>query len=187
MENLLGNILIILSISTNVVKLDYLKPTFNNIPDTIDLQSWKRKWIILFTWLESIMLIVMSMQLGVSGFVVCFFPLMTRIIILNYLGMSFADPKSIDLQSWKRKWIIFFAWLDLLGAVFLLVSTIGIGHNRSRSGSRSSRRKRRSVSASATQLSTFPTLSLYDRVLDIGNQYNRQIDQEIYPLLPRSR
>lgn len=43
-----------------------------------------------------------------------FVPILTAVITLSYLGMTFReDEVDIDPQDWRRKWLIFFAWLTL--------------------------------------------------------------------------
>lgn len=54
----------------------------------------------------------------------------TLIITLSYLGSSFKAPASIDPTDWKRKWIIFFAWFNLvsMGIFFFLSTGIVVGY-----------------------------------------------------------
>jgi len=43
-----------------------------------------------------------------------FVPILTAVITLSYLGMTFKeDDVVIDPQDWRRKWLVFFAWLTL--------------------------------------------------------------------------
>lgn len=53
----------------------------------------------------------------------------TLIITLSYLGPTFEEPSKIDPNDWKRKWIIFFAWFNLVttGVLFLIASGIITG------------------------------------------------------------
>lgn len=42
-------------------------------------------------------------------------PILTAIIVLLYLGPTFSDEDvHIDPSDWRRKWLIFFAWLSLI-------------------------------------------------------------------------
>ena len=104
---------------TNIFTLMYLGWTFK-APESINPQDWKRKWIIFFAWfsLASLSLITIA-GLGLPLLVFAI-PILTSIFTLVYLGMTFKAPKSIDPQDWKRKWIIFFAWLAIVSQALSL-------------------------------------------------------------------
>ena len=51
--------------------------------------------------------------------------LITAIITLIYLGWSPNDTSKFDPKDWKRKWIVFFTWLNV--ALLLIISCIAIG------------------------------------------------------------
>jgi hypothetical protein len=108
---------------TNVFTLMYLGWTFK-VPKSIDPQDWKRKWIIFFAWFSIAVMALFSVAgLGLP-LIVFAVPILTSIFTLVYLGSSFDPPSSIDPQDWKRKWIIFFAWLAIAsqaaGLLYLL-------------------------------------------------------------------
>lgn len=43
-----------------------------------------------------------------------FVPIVTAVITLNYLGMTYSEEEvDMDPQDWRRKWLIFFAWVTL--------------------------------------------------------------------------
>lgn len=51
-------------------------------------------------------------------------PILTAIITLSYLGYTFSDDQpEIDPEDWRRKWLIFFAWLTVV--VMLLNIMLG--------------------------------------------------------------
>jgi hypothetical protein len=107
---------------TNIFTLMYLGWTFK-APSSINAQDWKRKWIVFFAWFSLVSMSLISLAgLGLP-LVVFAIPILTSIFTLVYLGMTFTPPRSIDPLDWKRKWIIFFAWLaivsQLLGLFYL--------------------------------------------------------------------
>lgn len=49
-------------------------------------------------------------------------PILTAIITLSYLGYSFSDDQpEIDSADWRRKWLIFFAWLTVVVMVLNII------------------------------------------------------------------
>jgi|688.fasta_scaffold1492022_2 hypothetical protein len=50
----------------------------------------------------------------------------TCVLSLIYLGLTFTPPKSIDPEDWKRKWIIFFAYLGIVIMAILIIMSAGI-------------------------------------------------------------
>jgi len=54
-------------------------------------------------------------------------PIMSAIIVLNYLGPTFSDDDIvIESDDWRRKWLIFFAWFSLV-SIFITMIVIMIG------------------------------------------------------------
>jgi hypothetical protein len=43
-----------------------------------------------------------------------------------YVGWTFKAPASIDPKNWKRKWIIFFAWLSLVSLSLITLAGLGL-------------------------------------------------------------
>jgi len=121
------SIMSVLSILTNVFIILYLGPTFGRT-DTIDSQDWKRKWILFFSWLNiAIFGLITTFTLGGILFVpfvgtAILLILLTAVFTILYLGPTFGDPGEIDVDDWKRKWILFFAWF---GVVLSGISLIG--------------------------------------------------------------
>lgn len=54
---------------------------------------------------------------------ICFYiiPIITSILTLQYLGMTFDENIEIKSDDWRRKWIIFFAWLNLVMTLLMIV------------------------------------------------------------------
>lgn len=48
-------------------------------------------------------------------------PVLISVCTLIYLGWTFDNNDEIDKNDWKKKWIIFFAWLGLVSSVLLLI------------------------------------------------------------------
>lgn len=120
----------LLGIITCILTLMYLGMSFNN-PEIIDPRDWKRKWIIFFAWFNLVVIgiviiaaMIANLVSGGVSLLLFALPVMTNVLILNYLGMSFKEPESIDPQDWKRKWIVFFAWFNLV----VIFSTLLVGN-----------------------------------------------------------
>ena len=63
---------------------------------------------------------------------ICFYiiPIITSILTLTYLGVSFNENIEINADDWRRKWIIFFAWLNLvLTALMILLILVTVIKN----------------------------------------------------------
>jgi hypothetical protein len=49
-------------------------------------------------------------------------PIMSAIIVLNYLGPTFSDDDIvIESNDWRRKWLIFFAWFSLVSIFMTMI------------------------------------------------------------------
>lgn len=49
-------------------------------------------------------------------------PILTAVITLSYLGYTFQDDQAdIDPADWRRKWLIFFAWLTVAVMVLNII------------------------------------------------------------------
>jgi len=48
-------------------------------------------------------------------------PVLMSIFTLQYIGWTFDNSSDIPKEDWKRKWVIFFAWL---GLVFSIISLL---------------------------------------------------------------
>ena len=48
-------------------------------------------------------------------------PVLTSIFTLQYIGWTFDNNSDIPKEDWKRKWIIFFAWLGLISSIISLL------------------------------------------------------------------
>lgn len=117
----------IVLILTSVFTLIYLGWTFDT-PEKVDPQDWKRKWIIFFAWfhIASVCLVILYLlpiitknPLIVTSLVFLIgFSVITSALTISYLGTTFTPPNEIDPADWKRKWIVFFAWLSLIGSIF---------------------------------------------------------------------
>lgn len=61
-------------------------------------------------------------------------PLLTAIITLSYLGYMYSDEEpEIETADWRRKWLIFFAWLTIVVMVLNIVfgtTTMSMTMNR---------------------------------------------------------
>ena len=56
-------------------------------------------------------------------------PMLTAIITLSYLGYTFDEEQQPDLEvaDWRRKWLIFFAWLTVVVMVLnIVLGTVSI-------------------------------------------------------------
>jgi len=62
---------------------------------------------------------VYSIQLSLN-----ILPIVTAIILLTYLGPTFSNNVEIDPNDWRRKWLIFFAWLNLILTMISIIFTI---------------------------------------------------------------
>lgn len=60
-------------------------------------------------------------------FLISLIPIATAIITLNYLGLTFEEKDSMEIDSkdWQRKWLIVFSWLYvvsyILGLLFIRI------------------------------------------------------------------
>lgn len=50
----------------------------------------------------------------------------TDVLILTYLGKDFQSTYELDPEDWRRKWIVFFAYLQIIAASFVLLVTVGL-------------------------------------------------------------
>lgn len=102
-----------LALTTAIFTLSYLGTSFESVKP-LDASDWRRKWLIFFAWfnLVGLGLIVLS----TAGFAILplALPIMTNIIVLSYLGTTFTpSTPQIEGDDWKRRWMIFFAWLSI--------------------------------------------------------------------------
>lgn len=137
-----NTIIFVLSVVTNTIILLYLGTTFEST-DALDVNDWKRKWILVIayfklivTFLELVLLISQLIALFIFDtkstlwdvfylvfFVIsCIFSIVIDIFTIIYLGPTFEKLK-IEGNDWKRKWIIFFTLflLVLQGVLFLFL------------------------------------------------------------------
>ena len=109
-------------IPTYIFTLSYLGGSFNS-DIKIETDDWRRKWIIFFTYINVIIvglfaLFALFMKQN-TLLLSLFLPLMSNIIILVYLGTSFgSDTATLDVNDWRRKWIIFFAYIGIISSFF---------------------------------------------------------------------
>jgi hypothetical protein len=146
----LGFLSLVLPMATNIITLMYLGMNFES-SGTLDPEDWKRKWVLVFAYLQvvgTVFLFVLLMGSIISlltslirtGFyrdlstveqkllwavlfimvIFCVFSIMTSVFIILYLGPDW-NRSNIDSNDWKRKWIIFFAWLSLCFQAILLL------------------------------------------------------------------
>lgn len=120
----------IFSILNSIFIFMYLGMIFKDNSE-IKKDDWKRKWIIFFAWFGLVSSAFVA--IGLLSSIIYFKPhipelkwyllgscLIITVLILNYiftleyLGWSFNDNSEIKKDDWKRKWIIFFAWLNLI-------------------------------------------------------------------------
>lgn len=121
-----------LVITTNIFILMYLGTTFSPSDSSVEPQDWKRKWIIFFSWFGLILsilsglfvfgLLKMGVYETIFALIIICIPIITHILTLIYLGTSLDSSYSIDLQDWKRKWIIFFAWFGLISNSLIILN-----------------------------------------------------------------
>lgn len=133
-----------LSIATAVITLTYLGWTFDD-PENIYPKDWKRVWVIFFAWLNAafiILLFLFGLRIvafqGHSGYFGAFvliypilmvLPILNSYFILSYVGTRIDVDEPIDPKDWKRKWMVFFSWLILVGgslSILLFLTGLGI-------------------------------------------------------------
>lgn len=125
----------VLSVATNIITLIYLGMSFKST-NILDVNDWKRKWILVFAYLRVIdefLLLVSLFSVSIvyssifrqfdNKFLyssillviscICIFNIVTSILTIVYLGPSF-EKSSIEENDWKRKWIIFYVWFSLI-------------------------------------------------------------------------
>lgn len=111
---------ILLSMLNSIITLSYLGTSFEQTKD-INKDDWRRSYLIVLSWLQSVIFtIFIIMSLG-TGLIIVIFPLLTSIFTLSYLGTTITPTKTIDTNDWKRKWIIFFSWFNLILNLFVLL------------------------------------------------------------------
>jgi hypothetical protein len=122
------------SFVTGVITIIYIGPSFNRT-DPIDPQNWKRHWILFFAWFRLVVYGLMIM--GTSGSVlylpwvnfVIIFSLITAAFGISLFGPTFEDKESIAIGDWRRKWVLFLAWVNVF------ISGITLSHYGVRIGS----------------------------------------------------
>ena len=126
--------LLVLSIINLVITIQYLGPTFDR-KKSIDVKNWHRKWILFFSWftivLSGLSLLFNNQQnkykKTVNGIVISeinisnnfsllftILPILTNIFTIIYLGPTFGRNKKIKVDNWMRKWVLFFAWFNIV-------------------------------------------------------------------------
>lgn len=135
-------VLIIISVINLVFTIQYLGPTFGRT-HPVDVNDWRRKWLLFFAWFSlvssSINLLfynnslpynntttrVVTSELHIShlGMILGILPLITNIFVIIYLGPTFDRTKKIPVDNWMRKWVLFFAWFNIV----LFGTAFGIG------------------------------------------------------------
>ena len=66
---------------------------------------------------------MINISLGLVPFILL---IVTDVLILTYLGKDFQSTYELDPEDWKRKWIVFFAYFQIIGVSMLLVFTVGL-------------------------------------------------------------
>lgn len=118
---------------SNLFTLMYLGWDFN-VPNQIDTSNWKRKWMNVSAWLQFVfailwlfallpLLFIFPIQM-IPLFITLILMIITSIFTLIYIGWTVNETSDIDLSDWKRKWIIFFAYLGLIGSFFTFIQSI---------------------------------------------------------------
>jgi hypothetical protein len=104
--------------------LMYLGWTFND-PERIDPTDWKRDWIVIFTYVQMVMIGIFTWVHRVS---VSFIPLVllfaSNILGLTYLGWTVADTSEVDPKDWRRRWIILFAWYGWISVTICFIRCV---------------------------------------------------------------
>jgi hypothetical protein len=142
-----------ISIATLVFNIQYLGPGFNRT-EKIDVKDWRRKWLLFFSWLSLIGIIISifdfisgrkfmggkegkggngsSIQSSLLSLVLL---TITNIITIMYLGPGFDKSDKIDVNDWRRKWILFFGWfnavmLSIVVLIFIMYGSIVASYGR---------------------------------------------------------
>lgn len=105
-----------LGVMNSVVCITYLGPTFDSKP-ALDVNDWRRKFLLFFAWFNVVYLVVNALALGkrlTLGYVLPLaLSIMSQIVIIIYLGPTFEHSEKIDSDDWRRKFTLFFAWLGV--------------------------------------------------------------------------
>lgn len=118
-----------LALTTAILTLSYLGTSFESVKP-LDASDWRRKWLIFFAWFNLVGLGLLVLSTAGLAIPPLALPIMTNIIALSYLGTTFTpSTPQIEGDDWKRRWMIFFAWLSIammIIQVFMMVKNWSI-------------------------------------------------------------